>query len=686
MQRLLMTLSVLCATGLTPTALAETPADILAKPLPPVLDPTAIDHSVEPCIDFYGYACGAWRRATPIPPDQSIWSRFSELDEHIRAVLATILEEAASGGDERTETLRKLDDYYASCLDEAGIEKKGLEPFAPEFERITALKDKRELAAEIARLHRLGTNPLFWFSSTPDYTDAATMIAEADQDGFALPDRDYYLTDEFASERADYRKHLTRVFALLGDDAHKAKAEADVTLRIETALAKAAMGTVERREPKNIHHKMTLAKFETLTPSFDWAAYFAAVGAPTFASLDVADQDFFRGLEPALKSIPLEDWKSYLRWSFMHGLIASAPKAFVDENFAFFGKRLDGQSEIEPSWKRCVDATDDKLGDALGKAYVGREFSPAAKARVLGMVREIEAAMAADIKALDWMGAKTRARALEKLANVAKKIGYPDKWLDYSKLEIVRGDALGNDERSSDFELRYELGKIGKRTDRGEWSMSASTNDAYYDEQLNDINFPAGMLQVPNFALSADDAANYGALGSLIGHELTHGFDDEGRHYDGHGNLKDWWTKADAKAFEARAAGLVREYDSFVAVKDPSNKARDVHVDGKLTLGENVADNGGIWLAYSAFLATTTAKGGRDASGYTPAQRFFLSYAQSWCVNRTDAYAKEAAKTDPHSPGKYRVNGVLMNMLPFREAFACKTGTPMAPATVRRVW
>jgi putative endopeptidase len=665
---------------------AETPADILRKDLPPVLDPRAIERSAEPCSDFYEYACGAWRKATPIPPDQSIWWRFSDLDEHIRAVLATILEDAAAGRGTSDENSRKISDYYASCNDEAAIEAKGLAPFAPELERIAALDDKRGLALQIARLHRLGSNPLFSFSSTPDYTDASMIIPEADQDGFALPDRDYYFTDDFASERADYREHLKHVFTLLGDDPSQAEEEAAAALRIEIALAKAAMGTVKRRVPKNIHHKMTLAEFEAFAPSFDWAAYFSAVGAPSFTALDVVDPGFFKGLEPALKSIPLQDWKSYLSWTFIHGLIASAPKAFVDEDFAFFGKRLDGQSEIAARWKRCVDATEDKLGDALGQAFVARVFSAEAKSRVLAMVREIEATMAADIKTLDWMGAKTKERALEKLGLVADKIGYPDKWRDYSKLTIVRGDALGNDQRASDFELQYELRKIGKPTDRSEWSMSASANDAYYDEQLNDINFPAGALQVPNFDLSADDAANYGALGAVIGHELTHGFDDEGRHYDGHGNLNDWWKRLDAKAFEARAAGLIHEYDTFIAVKDPSDPARNVHVDGELTLGENVADNGGIRLAYSAFLATSAAQGGKDALGYTPSQRFFLSYAQSWCVNSTDAFAKEAAKTDLHSPGEYRVNGVLMNMLPFRQVFDCKVGTPMAPAVVHRVW
>jgi len=527
---------------------------------------------------------------------------------------------------------------------------------------------------------------LFWFSSVQDYTDATMVIAQADQGGFALPDRDYYLTGAFKGERADYRAHLARMFGLLGDGATTAEAEAGATMRVETALAKAAMGLVERREPKNVHHKTTLAEFAKLTPSFDWTAYLARVGAPAFTSLDVSDPGFFEGLEASLKSLPLADWKAYLRWTVINGLASSAPKSFVDEDFVFFKKRLGGQAEIKARWKRCVTMTDEQLGEALGEAYVEREFSPEAKQRVLAMIRQIEKAMEADIKTLDWMSEKTKARALEKLAAVANKVGYPDKWRDYSKLEIVRGDALGNMERASGFDLRRQLAKIGKPVDRGEWSTTPPTDNAFYDWQLNDMNFPAGGLQPPNFDMNADDAANYGALVSIIGHELTHGFDDEGHHYDALGNLQDWWTEKDAKAFEARASGLVGEYGAFVAVKDPSDPAKDVHVDGKLTLGENTADNGGIRLSYDAFMTTPGAKAGKDSFGYTPVQRFFLSYAQSWCGNRTDAHAKEIAKTDPHVPGEYRVNGVLVNTPTFREAFACKVGTPMAPATVHRVW
>ena len=672
---------VVGAAALSWAARAETPADVLKKPLPPAFDPAAIDQSVEPCVDFYQHACGAWLKASPIPPDQQIWWRIGQLDEHIRAALAAILEEAATGHGANTQNRRKIGDYYASCLDESEIDAKGLKPFAPELARIAALEDKKELAELVAHLHLLGTKPLFSFSSTPDYTDASMMIAQADQDGFALPDRDYYLTDEFKDERAAYRAHLARIFSLLGDGAKKAGAEAEAVMHVETALASAAMGLVQRREPKNVHHKMTLAEFAKLTPSFDWMAYLAEVGAPAFASLDVSDPDFFEALEPLLKSVSIADWKAYLRWTVVHGLVSSAPKPFVDEDFAFFDRRLRGQAEIQARWKRCVDATDEQLGEALGKAYVERQFSPEAKQRVLAMTRQIEKAMETAIKTLDWMSDKTKARALEKLASVTNKIGYPDKWRNYSKLEIVRGDALGNMERASSFEIRRQLAKIGKAVDPREWSATPPTNNALYDPQMNEINIPAGILQPPNFAMKEDDAANYGNVGVVIGHELTHGFDDEGRHYDAHGNLQDWWTKKDAEAFEARASGFIDEYDAFVAV------AKDIHVDGKLTLGENTADNGGIRLSYNAFLAASgAATGGKDSFGHTPAQRFFLSYAQGWCVNSTDEFAKEAAKTDPHSPGKYRVNGVLVNTPAFREAFACKPGAPMAPATMYRVW
>jgi len=664
---------------------ADSREELLAKPLPAVFDPAAIDKGADACADFYRYSCGAWLAANPVPSDQPVWWRFSELDEHTRAVLGDILEKAAAGRGPRAENRRKIGDYYASCMDEPAIEAKGFSPFQPEFDAIAAA-GSGDLPRLIARLHLLGSNALFSFSSAQDYTDATTMIAQADQGGFALPDRDYYLSGDFQKERADYAAHLKSMFVLFGDDAKKASADADAVLRAETALAKAAMGRVERREPRNVHHKMTLSELAALTPSFDWKEYLAAVGAPAFAGLDVSDPGFFKGLDAATRALPLADWKAYLRWTVMHGLASAAPKKVVDEDFDFFGRKLGGQREIKARWKRCVVAADAGLGEALGEAYVEREFSPEAKRRALAMVGQIEKAMKADIETLDWMSPRTKARALEKLAGVANKIGYPDKWRDYSKLEVRRGDWLGDVARAGAFELRRQLAKIGKPVDRGEWTMTPPTDNAYYDPQMNDINFPAGILQPPNFDMKADDAANYGNLVAVVGHELTHGFDDEGRHYDAHGNLADWWSAEDAKAFEARAAGLVGEYGAFVAVKDPADPAKDVRLDGRLTLGENTADNGGLRLSYAAFMGSPGAKGPKDALGYTPEQRFFLSYAQGWCVNRSDEYAKKAAKTDPHSPGKYRVNGVVANSREFRRAFSCKEGAPMAPAAINRVW
>ena len=656
------------------------------QPLPPVVDPAALDRSVDPCQDFYRFSCGAWLKDNPVPSDQTRWYRFSELDEHTRAVLRALLAQAATEKNQASPNARKIGDYYASCMDEPAIDARGLAPLQPELGLIAALKDKSALPAQIAHLHAIGGNALFSFSSEQDYTDAAQEIAQADQGGFALPDRDYYLLDDFKDERAAYVQHLQRMFGLIGDAPAQAAAEAAAVMKVETALAKIAMSRVDRREPKNIHHKMSLEAFVKLAPSFGWKEYFAAAQAPAFTSLDVSDPGFFKGLEEPFRAASLDEWKSYLRWTALHGLASMLPTNVVAEDFDFFGKRLGGQQEIKARWKRCVESTDQGLGEALGQAYVASEFPPEAKARVLAMVRAIEGAMDADIRRSPWMGEKTKQLALEKLKGLANKIGYPDQWRDYSQLDIVPGDALGNLRRASGFEFRRQLAKIGKPVDRREWMMTPPTDNAYYDPQMNDINFPAGILQPPNFDLKADTAAIYGAIGATVGHELTHGFDDEGRHYDAKGNMVDWWTEADGKAFEGRAQGFVDEYSGFVTLPDPKDPAKDVKLNGKLTLGENIADNGGLVLAYMAFLDTLGKDAPRPIDGFDARQRFFVSYAQSWCFNQTDESAKKAAKVDPHSTGRYRVNGVVSNMPEFGQAFSCRAGLPMAPAAVNRVW
>ncbi len=656
------------------------------KPLPPVVDPTAIDRGADPCADFFQYSCGNWLKENPVPADQSRWYRFSELDEHTRWVLRALLAEAAAERDRTSPNERKIGDYYASCMDVPAIDAKGLAPLKGELDRVAALKDKAALPAEIARVHALGGNAAFIFGSGQDYTDAEKNVAVADQGGFSLPDRDYYLTDEFKGERADYLRHLQKMFSFLGDSADKAAAEAAAVMKVETALARGAMGRVERREPKNVHHKTALNVFAASAPAFGWKAYFAAAGAPAFENLDVVDPDFFKALDTTINSIPIEEWKSYLRWTVLHAQASMLPTNVTAEDFDFFGKRLGGQQEIKARWKRCVESTDAGLGEALGQAYVASEFPPQAKARVLALVHAIEKAMDADIRKSPWMTDTTKKLALRKLAGLANKIGYPDKWRDYTKLEIVPGDAFGNMARADAFEFRRQLAKIGRPVDHGEWAMTPPTDNAYYDPQMNDINFPAGILQPPNFDLKADTAAVFGSIGATIGHELTHGFDDEGRHYDVHGNMADWWTSADGKAFEARAQGFVDEYSSFTALADQKDPAKSVMLNGRLTLGENIADNGGLFLAYMALLDTLGGQPPPPIDGFDAKQRFFVSYGQSWCMNQTDESIKKQAKSDPHSTGRWRVNGVVSNMPEFGQAFSCKIGSPMAPESANRVW
>lgn len=641
-----------------------------------------VDRSADPCVDFYQFSCGNWIKNNPIPPDQPGWGRFNELAERNRIILRDILEEAAKEA-KRTPSEQKIGDYYASCMDEAAINQKGVAVLKPEFDRIAVLKSKDELPALLAHLHRRQIPALFAFASGPDFKDAKHVIAQVDQGGLLLPDRDYYLKTDAKSVETQkaYIQHVSNMFKLLGDSPEKAAAEANVVMNIETALAKGAMDQVARREPNNIYHKMTAHEWQALIPLLSWPRYLADIGAPPFTSLNVAAPDFFKALNAELKDISLDDLKTYLRWHVVHTGAATdvLPDAFVSENFNFYAKTLAGAKELRARWKRCVAAVDGDLGEALGLAYVERTFPPQAKERTLRMVQALEAALRQDITSLPWMTETTKKQALIKLDAIQNKIGYPSKWRDYSALEIVRGDALGNSVRSNEFEFQRQLNKIGKPRDTQEWLMTPPTVDAYYDPTENDVNFPAGTLQPPFFDFKADDGLNFGAIGGGIGHELTHGFDDQGRQFDKDGNLKDWWTPEDAKAFEQRAQCLVDEYSGFVAVDD-------VHLNGKLTLGENTADNGGLRIAYIALQSTLAGKPAGKIDGFTEEQRLFLGWGQIWCENQSDQLARLLALTNPHSPGKYRVNGVVQNMPEFQKAWGCKPGTPMAPANACRVW
>src|SRR5581483_8559915 len=611
-----------------PFWLAAQDRPLASLPYTPSLETRFLDRTADPCVDFYKFACGNWIKQNPIPADQPRWDVYAKLTNENQLYLWGILEQSAKPAPGRTPNQQKIGDYFGSCMDEAAVDKAGIAPLRPELEAIQKLQRLSDLPPLVARLHLEGgpSNPLFGFGSNQDFADSNRVIAFATAGGLGLPDRDYYVKSDAKSQetRAKYVEHVARTLTLLGDPAAAAKTEAQTIMAIETALAQVSLTRVEKREPHNLFHKMTAAEFQQLTPSFNWAAYWTAAGLPAQAEINVTEPKFFQQLETLLKSRSISDWKAYLRWHLARNKSQYLSSPFVNADFDFYRKYLRGVTQIQPRWKRCVQYVDRDLGEALGQVFAEKTFTPATKARALAMTQQIEKAMENDLQQLTWMGPETKKQALAKLHGMVNKIGYPDKWRDYSSLTITRGDFLGNRDRATVFESKRELNKIGKPVDRTEWQMTPPTVNAYYDPQMNDINFPAGVLEPPLFDPKMDDAPNYGNTGATIGHELTHGFDDEGRQFDAHGNLKDWWTPNDARQFEQRAACVVNQYAQYTVVDD-------IKINSKLTEGEDVADLGGTMLAYMAWKDATRGKDLKPIGGFSPDQRFFIGMAQWAC-------------------------------------------------------
>jgi putative endopeptidase len=640
-----------------------------------------LDKSIDPCNDFYAYACSKWKAQNPVPADRPSWGRFNELQQRGEYIVRDILEKASADRPGRSSNEQKIGDYYASCMDESAIEKAGTRPLDPDFRSIAAIQSKADLPKEIVRLHREGTDVLFGFDSGSDFKNASQIIAEVDQGGLGLPDRDYYFKDDPKSVelRKKYVEHVTKMFTLLGDDPGKAAAEAKVVMEIETGLAKGALDMTSRRDPQKIYHKLTNQELAALSPAFNWTTYFEGVGAPRFDSLNVSETEFVKNMQEVLSAHSLDDWKTYLRWHTLHDNARLLPSAFVNENFDFFARTMQGTKELRPRWKRCVGYTNGDLGDLVGQVYVQQTFGAEGKERTLAMVGALEKALGEDIKNLPWMGADTKAQALVKLQAITNRIGYTDKWRDYSALQIVRGDVVGNSQRANQNDLQRRLSKVGKPLDKRDWVYPPMTVNANYDPTQNNITFPAGILQPPFYDNQADDAMNFGGIGAVIGHELTHGFDDEGSQFDADGNLRDWWTADDKKQFEERTGCIKDQYSNFVAVDD-------LKLNGKLTLGENTADNGGLRIAYMALLNRFAGKEPAPIDGLSAEQRFFLGWANAWCNNQTEALTRMLVTIDPHSPSKYRVNGALSNMPEFREAYHCPATAPMVNQNACRVW
>jgi putative endopeptidase len=679
---------VIAVAAIIPSVAFAQAAEVAPKEssLPAPLDKRFLDISADPCVDFAKYSCGNFPKVYPIPADRSNYGTGALVGEHTQFELHSLLQKVEADSPSRTASEQKVGDYYASCMNTDAIAAAGLKPLQPELDRIAALKDKSDLTALLAHYQLINVNAFFAYGEQQDFKDARKQIALVDQGGLGLPERDYYLRTGDAAEktRQQYVQHVAAMLKLLGESDYAAAADAQKIMQLETALAKVSMDITSQRDPKNVYHPMSVADLTALVPDIAWPGFFTDSGAPPISDLNVANPDFFKGLHVLLQSTDLDTIKAYLRWQLINGMPSSTlPRAFDEEDFKFFGQQLRGQPQQQARWKRCSSATDGALGEALGQIYVKAFFPPESKARTLQMVKDIEDAMDREIDTLTWMSPETKTKAKAKLHLIADKIGYPDHFRDYTALKIVRGDALGNATRAAEFESRRQIAKIGQPVDRGEWDMSPPTVNAYYNPSMNNINFPAGILQSPLYAANATDAEVFGHIGAIVGHELTHGFDDQGRQFDGNGNLADWWTAEDAKKYEAMTDCEVKEYSNFTAVDD-------VKVNGQLTLGENTADNGGVRLALMAFEADARRKGidlnSKDSSGVTPIQQFFLAYGQNWCGENRPEQLRLQVQTDPHSPREFRIIGVIENMPEFGKAFGCKAGQPMMPVNACRVW